>query len=721
MLKLGFLASVAGYALLASGALAQTSPPPPAAGTQERTWSAGADQVGAFTSRAWAARGTGVTIAVVDSGVRADHNEFTGALVGGYNAFTGATGLSAVNDTLGHGTHVASLAAARANGKGMVGVASNASIMPVKVFEGSSTSDAVIATGIRYATSKGAFVINMSLGGSQSTAIRNALQGAVTGGQVIVVAAGNEGAANPSWPARHASEAWANGQIIAVGAVDAKNQIASFSNRAGDAKNFYLVAPGVSLIGAYPSSPTTYAMMSGTSMAAPLVAGAAAVVKSAWPYLTAKNVASVLLLTATDLGVKGVDDVYGRGLLNLDRAMQPVGSVTTVGATGSKPLALATTTSSVTVGAMSAAQRSGALTGAVFDSLGRDFGYDFGRAQLAARTDTLGLLSSSMDRRIASVSKTDRSGGVALLGFAPDAQDERLDQMSLAYLQADGSGWAATKGAASPLLDALAAPLTGLAPAPADFASARSILDRTASSVAFRTGLGEGDFLTFGLSHQVAESFGETLLAARREIADATSIQIGAQRQLDRVALSLDLSVLNEAGSRLGEASGSMFAVSGNARTVSAQIGAALALTDRLTLGMQAVAAQTAAQNGGDIGLVTRMSDTSSLGYALTLAAADTFAPGDRMSLAVGQPMMSRAGSMDLQLATGADLSTGAPVLANRRVSLATDNPETRVELGYARQVGSMRFAVSAMSRFDADGEPGRNIEALMVRTSTLF
>jgi hypothetical protein len=705
---------------LTAGPLALAQSPPPAR-SQERTWSTGADRVGAFTSRAWAARGTGVTIAIIDSGVRSDHNEFAGALAGGFNALTGATGLSAVRDSSGHGTHVASLAAARANGVGMAGVASNARLLPIKVFEGSSTSDAIVANGIRYATTQRAFIMNLSLGGSQSTAIRNALQGAVTAGQVIVVAAGNEGAANPSWPARHASEAWAKGQIIAVGAVDSSNQITAFSNRAGDARNFYLVAPGAGLIGAYHSSPTTYAMMSGTSMAAPLVAGAAAVVKSAWPYLTAKDVASVLLLSATDLGAKGVDAIYGRGLLNLERAMLPVGPVTTVGAAGSKPLALATSGSPVTMGAMSAAQGSGALTGAVFDSFGRDFTYDFGRAQLAARTDTLSLLSSSMDRQIGSVRLTDGRGAVSVLGFAPDAVDERLDRMSLAYLQADGSGWAATKGAASPLTQGLPAPLTGLAPAQAEFASAASILDSTASSIALRAALGEGHLLTAGLFHQAAETFGQTPLSARREIEDATRLHVSAQRQFDRLAVNLGLSLLSEPDSRLGETSESVFAVSGEARTVSAELGASLALSDRLTIGVQATAAQTGAQTGKDSGLVRQVEETSSRAFAFSLAAADTFAAGDRISLVIGQPLMSRSGSMDMTFAVGADPITGAPVIENRRVSLATDTPELRLELGYAREAGPFRLSVSAMSRFDADGEAGRTRGAIILKTSTRF
>lgn len=710
-------AALAALCIVAFGAEAAAQAPPPA-GSQERVWSAAADRVGAFGPRAWVVRGTGVTIAVIDSGVRTDHIEFGGALVGGYDVFTGRTGLSVVGDTSGHGTHVASLAAGRSDGRGMVGVASLASILPVRVFQGSSTSDTIVANGIRYATSQRAFVMNLSLGGGQSTAIRNALAGAVSAGQLAVIAAGNEGAANPSWPARHASESWANGQIIAVGAVDFNNQIASFSNRAGDARNFYLVAPGVNLIGAYPSSPTTYAYMSGTSMAAPIVAGAAAVVKSAWPYLSARDVANVLFLTATDLGAPGIDPVYGRGLVNLTQAMLPVGPVTAVGATGSRPLALASTTSAVTIGAKSAARDSGAFEGAVFDAIGRDFAYDFGDAELAARADTLSILSDALDQRLEAVRAITPAGDAWLVAFAPNQNDERLDRASVAYFGADGSAWAMSRGTPSPVLDAPAAPRAGLAPAPADFASPRVLTDSTALSFAMRRAIAPSASVSVGFVRQDEARFAETEIAAARESVAATRFEVGAQRMLDRMAFDAGLGLLTESGARLGDPRSSAFAVAGDARTWTAQAGFAAALTDRVTLSGRATAARTDPQQGLAGGIVSHVGDTTSLAYSASLATADLLAPGDRLDLTIGQPLMSRSGAMNLLLATGADPQSGAPIFAAREVSLATQTPEWRVELGYARRVGPASLALAAMSRFDADGEAGREEHGALMRAA---
>ena len=107
------------------------------------------------------------------------------------------------------------------------------------------------------------------------------------------------------------------GALIAVVALDKNNQIADFSNRCGAAASWCMAAPGVDLWSTVPMN--TYSNSSGTSMAAPLVAGSAAVVRQAFPYMTARQVIEVLLTTATDLGDRSV---FGHGLLNLGRAVK---------------------------------------------------------------------------------------------------------------------------------------------------------------------------------------------------------------------------------------------------------------------------------------------------------------------------------------------------------------------------------------------------------------
>jgi len=141
------------------------------------------------------------------------------------------------------------------------------------------------------------------------------------------------------------------GLWLAVVAVNRDNKIAYFSNGCGEAKDYCLAAPGVKIASTVHireerrtwrtpgikipgGRDFAYDAYSGTSMAAPVVSGAAAVIKSASPTLTAKQVVDILLRTATDLGDPGVDNVYGRGLLNLEKALNPIGSVTAASARG---------------------------------------------------------------------------------------------------------------------------------------------------------------------------------------------------------------------------------------------------------------------------------------------------------------------------------------------------------------------------------------------------
>jgi subtilisin family serine protease len=196
-----------------------------------------------------------------------------------------------------HGTHVAGTIAAQRNGVGTTGVAYNARIMPVRVLNDFGTgSNQGVAAGIRYAAANGADVINLSLGGGFSSLIADAVAYAVQQGTVVVMAAGNEYANQPGFPA-----SLANQYGIAVGAVDIDRRMAGFSNRAGLNPLSYVVAPGVSIYSTVPDN--GYSSYSGTSMATPHVAGVAALILSANPNLTPTQVVNLLNQTATRTGI----------------------------------------------------------------------------------------------------------------------------------------------------------------------------------------------------------------------------------------------------------------------------------------------------------------------------------------------------------------------------------------------------------------------------------
>jgi subtilisin family serine protease len=264
---------------------------------------------------AWARgyTGQGVVVAVLDTGVDRNHADLAG------NIWTNAgeiandgldnDGNGYVDDVYGwnfangnnntldgnrHGTHVAGTIAAVNNGFGATGVAYNSRIMPVKVLSDSgSGSYSGVAQGIRYAVDNGADVINMSLGGgSTDSAVQSALQYASSRGVIVVMAAGNSGAAQPGYPASNATS-WG----LAVGAVNSSNQMASFSNRAGsNSSMMYVTAPGVQVYSTLPNG--GYGFLSGTSMATPHVAGVVALMLNANPNLTDAQVRQIITATA---------------------------------------------------------------------------------------------------------------------------------------------------------------------------------------------------------------------------------------------------------------------------------------------------------------------------------------------------------------------------------------------------------------------------------------
>jgi subtilisin family serine protease len=207
--------------------------------------------------------GKGVTVYIIDTGIRISHNQFGGRAVYGYDFVDND---STASDCNGHGTHVAGTV-----GGSTYGVAKGATLVAVRVLNcsGSGTTSGVIA-GINWVTSKhttGKAVANMSLGGSASSSLDTAVNNSIKDGIVYAVAAGNSNANACNYsPARVAS-------AITVGATTSTDARASYSNK-GSCLDLF--APGSSITSAWYTSNTATKTLSGTSMATPHVAGVAA-------------------------------------------------------------------------------------------------------------------------------------------------------------------------------------------------------------------------------------------------------------------------------------------------------------------------------------------------------------------------------------------------------------------------------------------------------------
>lgn len=272
-------------------------------------------------------QGQGITVAVIDTGIDLDHPDLAANLVAGKSFVSGT---SSADDDAGHGTHVAGIIAAVSNNGGVIGVAPEASLMPVKVLDSAgSGSIAEVADGIIWAADNGAEVINLSLGTvSSSATLKEAVDYAYKQGVLVVAAGGNCGDSSyylngcsyqdqPVYPGAYSN-------VMAVASTDSSDNQSSFSNQGS---YIDVAAPGSTIYSTYPAS--SYATMSGTSMATPHVAGLAALVWSKNSGLTNQEVGAQIKNTAEDLGSSGWDNQFGYGRIDAAEAMGTLQTTTT--------------------------------------------------------------------------------------------------------------------------------------------------------------------------------------------------------------------------------------------------------------------------------------------------------------------------------------------------------------------------------------------------------
>jgi len=376
--------------------------------------------------------GKGIIIAILDTGLDPNHVDLKGKIVGAYNF---QTMKPTVTETInGHGTAMASIAAGALNNDGVVGIAYDSKILFGQVGSGTSVDIMAAERAALWAVNNGASVANMSFTANfDKTYIsmvkpsttengvyivqdptrnigRNAYYGyaneiagfkaATDKGLILVMAAGNQGLAYAGAPGMLATATDASGNLmlggrtIVVGGVTSSLTTASGENKAGHicnvvaangsctdlyrVKDFFLVAPSTTTAAAALSGNGTQ-VMSGTSIATAYVTGAVAVLRQAWPQLRPEQTVQLLFRTAKDLGAPGVDEVFGNGLIDLDKATRPFGTlVANVGVNGPAPIKNNTAVS--TSGSL-IAKSSSFLNGSQYeDEFGRNYIVPLGKA-----------------------------------------------------------------------------------------------------------------------------------------------------------------------------------------------------------------------------------------------------------------------------------------------------------------------------------------------------
>ena len=288
----------------------------------DNSW--GVKQIGAGVVHEYN-KGTGVKVAIIDTGIDYDHPDLDGNYKGGYDFVNGD---SDPMDDNGHGTHCAGIVAAEDNDIRVIGVAPEAYLYGVKVLNsgGSGLWSDVIA-GIEWSVDNDMQIISMSLGDGDLESVEAACDAAYAAGIVVVAAAGNSG--NPAGRGDNVGYPAAYSSVIAVAATDSQDERARWSSTGPDVE---LAAPGVSIYSTILND--NYGYKSGTSMACPHVTGTAALVKEAYPEWTNVQIREQLQITADDLGASGLDNLYGWGLVDADEAALPTDTTAPAKVTG---------------------------------------------------------------------------------------------------------------------------------------------------------------------------------------------------------------------------------------------------------------------------------------------------------------------------------------------------------------------------------------------------
>lgn len=681
------------------------TPTPPVVlfNTLEDSRSTGSVQLQAVAAYQRGATGAGITIGITDSGVDVDSAEFAGRIsAASIDLVSGRP----IDDLTGHGTSVAAVALAARNDVNFHGVAFGATLLALRTdtvgscsgTDGCTHADSVLARAVDHAVVNNARIINMSLGGSPANlTLRNAIGRATAAGVIFVISAGNDGEDNPDALALIANDSLVSkGLVIIAGSVGSETgaqTISTFTNRAGSGAANYVTATGYR-VRSFDHAGTGF-LFSGTSYSAPHVAGALALILQAFPNLTAAQAVSLLYSSADDAGVAGVDPIFGRGIVNLARAFQPIGSASLAGSA----IPVSTTSNAALGGAFGDGASLGTAIGGtvILDGFGRAFETQLG-ATINAAPQQL-LLAARLANHYRSAGFALGPGRVSLtlspqsptqpwLGLAQSGRDAQRDAaqhiasgFATSQLDAQTRTGLSYGYAATVLTDVLAGRAT-----PA-YLTDSPLGD---AGLAQRNGVAGVILRDFG-QWQVSLSAGNAELSRREPLLRRLPVQTGsvgtvalsASRKFGPLLLTAGLSQMAESDTILGTDARGALGLAGAATTFAT-------LAARAELGLWTLAAgfkggRTTARNTG--GLITAVGTIRSTAWAGELSRSQLMGD-DRLSLRIAQPLRVVRGGVSLSVPVSYDYSTGLTGFEARDADLVPDGREIDLEAVYSIALG---------------------------------
>ena len=689
--------------------------------------------------------GQGVRIAIIDSGIDVTHPDLGNladtSWIAGDEALTGDS----------HATFVAGIAAASrtqsSNPNDIHGLAYRATLVNFQAarpsqtqangFVSFSTDDLVDAMRAASGLTSGetaveSDILNLSLGAiasSDSTFVRlqDAMRGAADAGKIMVLAAGNEGGSGtpadrlqPIYPAAYADDAGIAGHAIVVGNLTSTDQAAASSNFCGDTQDYCLFAPGTSIRSTLKDG--AYGIGTGTSFAAPYVAGAAAVVKAAFPGVSSRDVVDRLLLTAADLGDVGVDSTFGRGRLDLEAAMAPVG-----------PTALPTGSEvdgpSITLAASSLQLRPGLRLDSAsarrlervmtLDRMGFPFPVDLADAVSTAKRDHgLAAFISDDSRSLAAagagsaavrafVDAGGEEGGFAKPSATSLRQQADEDEAVPLHVSADVANRlhvfaALNQGAGSQL--GLG---SGLAERKATFMQSGQFFSPFDGLVSGSSGAGIGFDAAEGTEIMVAAF---TSLAEQGGVQNALQRLDVKQRLPGSIDLRFGLGLVQEDGAFIGSKADGAFGEGTSARSQFLT----LSLLGPVTEDIDWFASYSRGRSSigeADDALLSSWSNTQGEAFGAGLVIRDLAKADDGLTLLIGQPFRQEhtEATIDLPVARKPD---GTVVTRRKKLDFAPRAREVSAEIGYRLPFGDdgeHDLRAAGFLRLNPDHDPNRD------------